>query len=95
MIVTPKAGKGSGMVAKAKELSEKHGWFLCRQPGPPFFVVVGWFREDTAPFFLFQGRTRPRLYSFFFCIFWGSGEDTAFFFRGGSGKDTAPAFLVV
>merc|ERR1719267_159767 len=31
VIITPKAGKGSGMVAKAKELSEKHGWFLCRQ----------------------------------------------------------------
>lgn len=26
VIVTPKAGKGTGMVEKAKELSEKHGW---------------------------------------------------------------------
>lgn len=31
VIITPKSGKGTGMVAKAKELSEKHGWFLCRQ----------------------------------------------------------------
>eukprot|EP00435_Cladocopium_sp_Y103_P028571 s1700_g7.t1 len=31
VIITPKAAKGSGMVAKAKELAEKHGWFLCRQ----------------------------------------------------------------
>jgi cysteine synthase A len=31
VIITPKAGKGTGMVKKAKELSEKHGWFLCRQ----------------------------------------------------------------
>jgi cysteine synthase A len=31
VIITPKAGKGTGMVQKAKELSEKHGWFLCRQ----------------------------------------------------------------
>ena len=31
VIVTPKAGKGTGMVAKAEELCEKHGWFLCRQ----------------------------------------------------------------
>jgi len=31
VIITPKAGKGTGMVAKAKELAEKHGWFLCRQ----------------------------------------------------------------
>lgn len=28
VIITPKAGKGSGMVAKARELAEKHGWFL-------------------------------------------------------------------
>lgn len=31
VIITPKSGKGSGMVAKAKELADKHGWFLCRQ----------------------------------------------------------------
>jgi len=31
VIVTPKAGKGTGMVEKAKELAEKHGWFLCHQ----------------------------------------------------------------
>jgi len=31
VIVTPKAGKGTGMVAKAQELAAKHGWFFCRQ----------------------------------------------------------------
>ena len=31
VIVTPKAGKGTGMVRKAEELCEKHGWFLCHQ----------------------------------------------------------------
>eukprot|EP00978_Attheya_sp_CCMP212_P016195 scaffold42240_cov60-Attheya_sp.AAC.2 len=31
VIVTPKAGKGTGMVMKAAELAEKHGWFLCHQ----------------------------------------------------------------
>jgi cysteine synthase A len=31
VIVTPKGGKGTGMVAKAEELCAKHGWFLCRQ----------------------------------------------------------------
>lgn len=31
VIVTPKSGKGSGMVKKAQELSEKHGWYWCRQ----------------------------------------------------------------
>lgn len=31
VIVTPKAGKGTGMVAKAEELCATHGWFLCSQ----------------------------------------------------------------
>src|SRR5271154_637551 len=31
VIVTPAAGRGTGMVAKAIELAEKHGWFLTRQ----------------------------------------------------------------
>ena len=31
VVLTPAAGKGSGMLAKAVELAEAHGWFLCRQ----------------------------------------------------------------
>jgi cysteine synthase len=31
VVLTPAAAKGSGMVAKAAELAETHGWFLCRQ----------------------------------------------------------------
>ncbi|MFT7654014.1 MAG: cysteine synthase A [Limisphaerales bacterium] len=31
VILTPAAERGSGMVAKAAELAEKHGWFLARQ----------------------------------------------------------------
>ncbi|MEM8770729.1 MAG: cysteine synthase A [Pseudomonadota bacterium] len=31
VILTPKEEKGTGMVEKAKELAEKHGWFLTRQ----------------------------------------------------------------
>jgi cysteine synthase len=31
VIVTPKAGKGVGMVEKAAELAEANGWFLCHQ----------------------------------------------------------------
>jgi cysteine synthase A len=31
VVLTPAALKGTGMVAKAKELSEKHGWFLTQQ----------------------------------------------------------------
>ncbi len=31
VVLTPASGKGSGMLAKAVELAEKHGWFLTRQ----------------------------------------------------------------
>ncbi len=31
VVLTPAAEKGTGMVAKARELAEAHGWFLCRQ----------------------------------------------------------------
>lgn len=31
VVLTPKAEKGLGMYLKAKELAEKHGWFLARQ----------------------------------------------------------------
>lgn len=31
VILTPRAAKGYGMYAKAKELAEKNGWFLARQ----------------------------------------------------------------
>jgi len=31
VLLTPAAERGSGMVRKAKELADKHGWFLARQ----------------------------------------------------------------
>src|SRR5438132_6680193 len=31
VVVTPAAGRGTGMVAKAVELAEAHGWFMTRQ----------------------------------------------------------------
>ena len=31
VVLTPAAEKGSGMLAKAVELAERHGWYLCRQ----------------------------------------------------------------
>ena len=31
VVLTPAAAKGTGMVAKARDLAERHGWFLCRQ----------------------------------------------------------------
>lgn len=45
VIVTPKAGKGTGMVEKAAELAEAHGWFLCHQ----FETEANWkFHEATT-----------------------------------------------
>ena len=40
VILTPAAERGSGMVRRAKELAEQHGWFLARQfdsPANPAF----------------------------------------------------------
>src|SRR5205807_9183490 len=31
VVLTPASEKGSGMVAKALELAQTHGWFFCRQ----------------------------------------------------------------
>ncbi len=31
VVLTPAADKGTGMLAKAVELAERHGWYLCRQ----------------------------------------------------------------
>jgi len=31
VVLTPASLKGSGMVAKARELADRHGWFLCEQ----------------------------------------------------------------
>lgn len=31
VVLTPASEKGSGMLKKAEELAEQHGWFLCRQ----------------------------------------------------------------
>jgi cysteine synthase A len=45
VIVTPKKDKGTGMVRKAEELCEKHGWFLCHQ----FENEANWqFHEKTT-----------------------------------------------
>ena len=31
VVLTPASAKGSGMLAKATELAQRHGWYLCRQ----------------------------------------------------------------
>src|SRR5687767_10464314 len=68
VILTPAAERGSGMVRKAKELSEKHGWFLARQfenqANPEYH------RNTTGPEILsdFAGRKLD-----FWVTGWGTG----------------------
>ncbi len=47
VILTPAAEKGTGMVKKAKELAEKHGWFLARQFENP--ANPAYHRSTTGP----------------------------------------------
>lgn len=68
VILTPAAERGTGMVRKAKELSEQHGWFLASQfanPANPAFH-----RNTTAPEILqdFAGRRLD-----YFVSGWGTG----------------------
>ncbi len=46
LVLTPAAERGSGMVRKAEELAEKHGWFLTRQFENP--ANPAWHRNTTA-----------------------------------------------
>jgi cysteine synthase len=68
VILTPAAERGSGMVRKAKELSEQHGWFLARQfeneANPAYH------RSTTGPEILqdFAGRRLD-----YFVSGWGTG----------------------
>ena len=56
VILTPAAERGSGMVRKAEELAEKHGWFLARQFENP--ANPEYHRNTTGPEILrdFAGR---------------------------------------
>ena len=47
VILTPAAERGSGMVKKAEELAEKHGWFLARQFRNP--ANPEYHRQTTGP----------------------------------------------
>jgi len=68
VILTPAAERGSGMVRKAKELAEKHGWFLSRQfeneANPAYH------RQTTGPEILsdFAGKRLD-----YFVSGWGTG----------------------
>jgi cysteine synthase A len=68
VILTPAAARGTGMVRKAEELAEKHGWFLARQfeneANPAYH------RATTGPEILldFAGRRLD-----YFVSGWGTG----------------------
>jgi cysteine synthase A len=68
VILTPAAGRGTAMVAKAKELADKHGWFLARQFENP--ANPAYHRSTTGPEILsdFVGRRLD-----FFVTGWGTG----------------------
>ena len=68
VILTPAAERGSGMVRRAKELAEQHGWFLARQfenPANPAYHA-----STTGPEILqdFAGRRLD-----FWVTGWGTG----------------------
>ena len=68
VILTPAAARGTGMVQKAKELAEKHGWFLASQFTNP--ANPAYHRQTTAAEILrdFAGKRLD-----VFVSGWGSG----------------------
>lgn len=68
VILTPAAERGSGMVRRAKELAEKHGWLLARQFDNP--ANPAYHRNTTAPEILrdFAGKRLD-----YFVTGWGTG----------------------
>ena len=68
VILTPAAERGTGMVRKAAELAEKHGWFLARQFENP--ANPAYHRNTTGPEILsdFAGRRLD-----YFVTGWGTG----------------------
>ncbi|MEJ0006297.1 MAG: cysteine synthase A [Steroidobacteraceae bacterium] len=68
VILTPAAGRGQGMVAKARELADKHGWYLARQFDSP--ANPAYHRNTTAAEILsdFAGRKLD-----YFVSGWGTG----------------------
>lgn len=68
VILTPAAERGSGMVRRAKELAEEHGWFLASQFANP--ANPAYHRNTTAPEILrdFAGKRLD-----YFVTGWGTG----------------------
>lgn len=68
VILTPAAERGSGMVRKARELADQHGWFLASQFANP--ANPAYHRQTTAAEILrdFAGRRLD-----YFVSGWGTG----------------------
>ena len=68
VILTPAAGRGQAMVAKAAELAQKHGWFLARQFENP--ANPAYHRNTTGPEIIqdFVGKRLDH-----FVTGWGTG----------------------
>ena len=68
VILTAAAERGTGMVKKAEELAQRHGWFLARQFQNP--ANPAWHRNTTAAEILrdFAGRRLD-----YFITGWGTG----------------------
>jgi cysteine synthase A len=68
VLLTPAAARGTGMVQKAAELAQKHGWFLASQFENP--ANPAYHRQTTAPEILrdFAGRRLD-----YFVSGWGTG----------------------
>ena len=68
VILTPAAARGTGMVARARELAEKQGWFLSAQFDNP--ANPAWHRNTTGPEILrdFAGKRLD-----YFVSGWGTG----------------------
>jgi cysteine synthase A len=68
VILTPAAERGSGMVRKAKELADQHGWFLASQFANP--ANPAYHRQTTAAEILrdFAGKRLD-----YFVSGWGTG----------------------
>jgi len=90
VIVTPKAGKGKGMVDKAAELAEKHGWFLCHQ----FETDANWkiHEETTGPEIINDlAKINAK------CDYWVTGYGTGGTFHGAGKyiKENSPTTKIV
>jgi cysteine synthase len=68
VILTPAAERGTGMVKKAEELAQQHGWFLARQFENE--ANPAWHRNTTGPEILrdFAGKRLD-----YFVSGWGTG----------------------